>query len=178
MNKMAGVLGVVLLISILAPSCFSASASGPNGQKPVPAKKHSVKKLPQGKAMRVTASTVSLTVDDVAASSAFLLKHFGFHTTMTDGSGSFASLSRKDVGMTIIFLRRGMKALPKNFRSRHAVGVILAFTVTGLEAEERRLRGEGVTITMPLRQEAWGEHLFQVTDPNGIIIELVEWATP
>lgn len=77
--------------------------------------------------------------------------------------------------MTVIFLHRGVKVLPKYFRNQHAAGLILAFTVTGLKAEERRLRSEGVTITMPLREEMWGERLFQVTDPNGIIIELVEW---
>ncbi len=29
---------------------------------------------------------------------------------------------------------------------------------------------------MPLREEPWGEQLFQVTDPNGVVVQLVEWA--
>ncbi|MFJ4814050.1 hypothetical protein [Streptomyces sp. NPDC088801] len=29
---------------------------------------------------------------------------------------------------------------------------------------------------MPLRQEPCGERLFQVTDPNGVIVQFVEWA--
>ncbi len=29
---------------------------------------------------------------------------------------------------------------------------------------------------MPLREEPWGERLFQLTDPDGIVIQLVEWA--
>jgi uncharacterized glyoxalase superfamily protein PhnB len=29
---------------------------------------------------------------------------------------------------------------------------------------------------MPLREEEWGERLFQITDPNGIVVELVQWA--
>jgi uncharacterized glyoxalase superfamily protein PhnB len=56
--------------------------------------------------------------------------------------------------------------------------VTARFTVTGLEAEEKRLRSEGVDITMPLREEQWGERLFQLTDPNGVIVQLVEWTTP
>ncbi len=28
---------------------------------------------------------------------------------------------------------------------------------------------------MELREEPWGERLFQVTDPNGVIIQLVDW---
>ena len=30
-------------------------------------------------------------------------------------------------------------------------------------------------ITMPLRVEPWGERAFQVTDPNGVIVQLVDW---
>ena len=31
-------------------------------------------------------------------------------------------------------------------------------------------------ITLPMREEPWGERLFMVQDPNGIVYELVEWA--
>lgn len=37
---------------------------------------------------------------------------------------------------------------------------------------------EGVPITMPLTEEEWGERAFQVRDPNGIIIQLVERNAP
>jgi uncharacterized glyoxalase superfamily protein PhnB len=32
-----------------------------------------------------------------------------------------------------------------------------------------------VPITLPLRTEEWGERLFQVKDPNGVTVELVDW---
>ncbi|MBB4921282.1 putative glyoxalase superfamily protein PhnB [Kitasatospora kifunensis] len=50
--------------------------------------------------------------------------------------------------------------------------------MTDLEAEQERLREEGVAITMPLREEPWGERLLQVTDPNGVVVQLVDWVTP
>ena len=37
---------------------------------------------------------------------------------------------------------------------------------------------EGVTITMPLTDEQWGERAFQVRDPNGVIVQLVDWNAP
>lgn len=126
--------------------------------------------------MKITASTVSLTVDDVAASSAFLVKHFGFTEYSADDEKNFASLGREDVGMTIIFLRRGCEVLPESYRNISAAGLILAFTVSEIESEQERLKDAGVTITLPLMEESWGERLFQVTDPNGIIFQLVEWA--
>ncbi|WP_435880318.1 VOC family protein [Streptomyces nondiastaticus] len=38
------------------------------------------------------------------------------------------------------------------------------------------MREAGAPITMPLREEPWGERLFQMTDPNGVVVQLVEWA--
>ncbi|QGN34309.1 VOC family protein [Microlunatus sp. Gsoil 973] len=123
--------------------------------------------------MTITASAVSLTVDDVAASSSFLTTHFGFREEMT--ADGFASLARDDAGMNVIFLRRGLASMPADQRDDHAAGVILAFVVDDLEAELARLQAEGVVITMPLTVEEWGERAFQVRDPNGVIVQLVDW---
>ncbi|MFD7028372.1 VOC family protein [Streptomyces sp. NPDC059917] len=123
--------------------------------------------------MKITSSAVSLNVDDVAASSAFLAAHFGFHEEMA--ADGFASLTREDVGMNVIFLRRGLPSLPADQRDDRARGMILAFVVDDLEGELARLRAEGVTITMPLTEEEWGERAFQVRDPNGVIVQLVDW---
>lgn len=127
--------------------------------------------------MKITASAVSLTVEDVAASSRFLTEHFGFQQFAADEDKNFASLGRDDAGMTIIFLRRGVEVLPESYRNIRAAGLIVAFTLDGgLEAEQKRLEDAGVEITLPLMEEPWGERLFQVTDPNGIVYQLVEWA--
>ena len=123
--------------------------------------------------MQITASAVSLNVEDVAASSAFLVEHFGFHEEMA--ADGFASLSRDDLGMNVVFLRRGLQTLPADQRNEHATGLILAFVVDDLEGELARLRAEGVAITMPLTEEEWGERAFQVRDPNGVIVQLVDW---
>ena len=123
--------------------------------------------------MQITASAVSLNVDDVPASSKFLIDHFGFQEAMA--ADGFASLTRDDVAISVVFLRRGLPTLPADQRDVHATGLILAFEVTDLEGELARLEGEGVTITMPLTPEEWGERAFQVRDPNGVIVQLVDW---
>jgi catechol 2,3-dioxygenase-like lactoylglutathione lyase family enzyme len=123
--------------------------------------------------MKIRASAVSLNVEDVVASGDFLTDHFGFRREMA--ADGFVSLVRDDAGMNVIYLRRGLATLPGDQRDDHADGVILAFVVDDLEAEQDRLGAEGVTITMPLREEPWGERAFQVTDPNGIIVQLTDW---
>jgi uncharacterized glyoxalase superfamily protein PhnB len=124
--------------------------------------------------MQITASAVSLNVEDVAASSAFLIEHFGFRQVMA--ADGFASLAREDTAMYVVFLRRGLEMLPDDQRDQHATGLILAFTVDDLEGELARLQSEGVPITMPLTVEDWGERAFQVTDPNGVLIQLMDWS--
>lgn len=126
--------------------------------------------------MQITSCAVSLNVDDVAASSAFLVTHFGFHEEIA--AAGFASLTREDIGMNVIYLRRGLPTLPADQRDAHADGLILAFAVDDLEGELARLRAEGVAITMPLTEEEWGERAFQVRDPNGVIVQLLDWKAP
>lgn len=126
--------------------------------------------------MQITASVVCLNVDDVPASSLFLQRHFGFREDMA--ADGFVSLGREDVGMNIVFHRRGLEVLPEPFRGQHLSGVAIAFTVADLDAEEARLRLEGLDFSLPLTEQPWGERLFQVTDPNGLVIELMEWAAP
>lgn len=123
--------------------------------------------------MQITSTVVSLTVEDTGTSAAFLQQHFGYTERMS--ADGFVSLGHPGGGVDVVYLRRGLEVLPEEQRDRTADGVILAFTVEDVAAEEARLRGEGVAITLPLREEPWGEKLFQVTDPNGVLVELVEW---
>ncbi|KOG28754.1 glyoxalase [Streptomyces viridochromogenes] len=126
--------------------------------------------------MNVTTSTLSLTVADVDASRDFFRTHLGYEVAMA--AEGFVSLSRGDAAADIVLLRSGSEVLPPEQRDQQAAGLILALTVSGIEAEERRLAAAGAPITMPLREEPWGERLFQLTDPNGVVVQLVEWATP
>ena len=126
--------------------------------------------------MRITETALSLNVADPAASARFMIEHFGFVQTM--GAEGFASLTRADAGMNLVYLVVGMPTLPTDQRDVRAQGQIIAFVVDDLEGELARLEREGVSPTMPLTVEEWGERAFQVRDPNGIIIQLVDWNGP
>jgi uncharacterized glyoxalase superfamily protein PhnB len=53
----------------------------------------------------------------------------------------------------------------------------VVFVVEDIDGEEARLQAEGVVITTPIATESWGERFFEVTDPNGVTIQLVQWIT-
>jgi catechol 2,3-dioxygenase-like lactoylglutathione lyase family enzyme len=123
--------------------------------------------------MQVKQSALALTVADFDASVGFFTEHFGYRVQMS--ADGFASLGRDDAATNIVLLRKGLEVMPASDRDRVADGVIIALEVDDLEGELARLEREGVTITLPLRTEEWGERLFQVKDPNGVTVELVDW---
>ena len=124
--------------------------------------------------MPITASAISLNVADPVASATFAKRHLGFREEMA--ADGFVSLARPDAGFNLIFLRTGLESFkPAGMRDRHADGVLIAFVVDDVDAECARLEREGVAITTPLQTEPWGERFFQVTDPNGVVIQFVQW---
>jgi catechol 2,3-dioxygenase-like lactoylglutathione lyase family enzyme len=123
--------------------------------------------------VKLLATTLSLTVPDPAASSAFLVERFGFHEDLAFDGG--AALSHPDGGPTLFFMRQGIETLPEAQRGTLDQGVVLALTVEDLDAEEARLRAEGVTPLAPVLDDEWGERSFQVAGPNGLFVQLVGW---
>jgi catechol 2,3-dioxygenase-like lactoylglutathione lyase family enzyme len=124
--------------------------------------------------MSITASAISLNVDDPEASAAFATDHLGFTREMeADG---FVSLARDDAGFNLIYLRPGLPSFkPAALAGRRADGLLVAFVVDDVDAEHDRLVREGVAITTPLETEPWGERYFQVTDPCGVVVQFVQW---
>lgn len=123
--------------------------------------------------MKINSFTVSLTVADVAKSSQFLIKHFGFVEKMA--AEGFASLNHEGSGINVIYMQKGIEVLPEFMRQVTNAGTILAFVTTNIEDEQKRLKNAGVPIVLPIQTEEWAEKLFMVQDPNGVIIQLVEW---
>ena len=127
--------------------------------------------------MTITASAISLNVADPVASATFAERHLGFSEDMS--ADGFVSLSRPDAGFNLIFLRTGLATFkPQAMRGRSADGLLIAFVVDDVDGECARLEDEGVPITTPLETEPWGERYFQVTDPNGVVVQFVQWMTP
>ena len=49
--------------------------------------------------------------------------------------------------------------------------------VDDIDVEYERLTAAGSEILTPIQTEDWGERYFQVADPNGVIVQLVQWVT-
>src|SRR5688572_18457431 len=106
--------------------------------------------------MQITASAISLNVEDPTASGAFVREHFGFQEDMA--ADGFVSLSRPDAGFNLVYLRTGLSTFkPTSMAGRRADGLLLAFVVDDVDREYERLIAEKVEITTPIETEEWGE---------------------
>ncbi|MEU7630483.1 VOC family protein [Nocardia sp. NPDC049220] len=124
--------------------------------------------------MNITASAISLNVPDPRASAKFLMDHLGFEEKMS--ADGFVSLDRSDAGLNVIYLRTGLTTFkPKSAAGSAGEGILVVFVVDDIDAEYTRLSDEGVQIVTPIETEEWGERYFQMSDPNGIVIQLVQW---
>ncbi|MBL1075834.1 VOC family protein [Nocardia sp. 2] len=124
--------------------------------------------------MKITASALSLNVADPTASAKFLIDHFGFAEQMA--ADGFVSLAREDAGFNVIYLRTGLSTFkPERIAGAAGQGTLVVFVVEDIDAEYERVRAEGVPIVTEIETESWGERYFQTVDPNGIIIQLVQW---
>lgn len=124
--------------------------------------------------MRITASALSVNVADPAASARFLIEHFGFTEKMS--ADGFVNLTHVDAGFDVVYLRTGLDSFkPKRLGGSAGEGLLIAFVVEDIDAEYQRVRDAGVPIETPIETEPWGERYFQALDPNGLVIQLVQW---
>jgi predicted enzyme related to lactoylglutathione lyase len=124
--------------------------------------------------LNITASAISLTVAEPEQSARFLEQSFDFKREMT--ADGFVSLTRPDLGFNVIYLRAGLPTFkPRDRAARTADGILIVLVVDDIDAEYERLTAAGRGILTPIETEEWGERYFQVEDPNGVIVQLVQW---
>jgi uncharacterized glyoxalase superfamily protein PhnB len=124
--------------------------------------------------MKITATALSLNVEDVEASADFAAQHFGFSTTMeADG---FIAIAHPDSGLNLTFLRTGLSSFkPASIAGSAGQGMLVAFVVDGLDEHFARIAAAGAEVATAPETEPWGERYCQFRDPNGIVWQLVEW---
>ncbi|MFI6520417.1 VOC family protein [Spirillospora sp. NPDC050679] len=126
--------------------------------------------------MNIVATNVAVRVDDLAASSRFFVTHLGFREVVE--TDEFVCLARDDAAADITLHRGTVEGASGEPCRPDTSPVVVSFSVTDIVAEHERLRSEGARLTAPLRRAPWGEWSLQLTDPSGLVIELVEWTAP
>jgi uncharacterized glyoxalase superfamily protein PhnB len=108
-----------------------------------------------------------LIYDDVAAALAWLTRAFGFRErtsarhTLPDGSIGRAQMEVADSLITV-----GVPSIHGD-SPRRGVSSMLYIYVDDVDVHCQRARATGATIVMELRDQPWGDRLYQTADPEG-----------
>lgn len=110
--------------------------------------------------------------DWVAETAAFYTHYFGFESVFE--ADWYVSLKRAGEPVYELgILEAAHASLPEGKRSAVA-GLILNFEVEDVDAEYRRLVEEaGLSVVYPLTSEEFGQRHFMLSDPSGILIDVI-----
>ena len=107
-----------------------------------------------------------------------------FYTTfflfeVTFDAGWYVSLkARQEFPFELALLEPGHDTIPEGFRTVLNGGLILNFEVNDADAEYERLKSAGLPIHLEIRSEKFGQRHFITSDPNGILIDLIQVIPP
>jgi catechol 2,3-dioxygenase-like lactoylglutathione lyase family enzyme len=107
--------------------------------------------------------TPLVTTDKLDALRTFYCEHLGFRPTF-DSPGFLGLRS----GKTEVGFMKPCEGQP----TFGGAGVTICLEVENVDAEHDRLKTEGVEVTVPLRDNPWGDRSFTVVDPAGVALHI------
>ncbi|MEZ5658261.1 MAG: VOC family protein [Burkholderiaceae bacterium] len=126
--------------------------------------------------MKTTQYYPVIQTSDVAGTSAFYRRHFGFEAAFeSDWYVHLQSAANPVVNLAV--LQAGHPTVPEQARASIA-GLILNFEVADVDREFERLSAAGVSIAKPLIDEDFGQRHFICTEPNGVLIDVITPIAP
>lgn len=127
--------------------------------------------------MKINSFYPVILTNDVAGSKDFYTKHFPFEVTFD--AGWYASLKAKqDFPFELALLEPTHATIPEQFRIKLNGGLILNFEVDNADEEYARLKKAGLPIHLEIRSEDFGQRHFITSDPNGILIDVIQNIPP
>lgn len=115
-------------------------------------------------------------VADVEATARFYETHFGFSRIFS--SDWYVQLrAAADHPFEIALIHFEHDSIPEAARVP-TIGMILSFYVDDAAAEAIRLAAAGIPITQPLRDEVFGQRHVIVSDPNGLLLDIITPIAP
>lgn len=127
--------------------------------------------------MNVSSFYPVVMVEDISESEAFYTRHFPFDVTFT--TEWYVSLrSRTEPAFELALLDPTHQTVPDGFGYPFEQGLILNFEVSNVDREYDRLREAGVPIHLKLRSEDFGQRHFITSDPNGVLIDVIQPIPP
>lgn len=81
-------------------------------------------------------------------------------------------------GFSIAFMTPEHPSSPPGPETFSGLGLILTLQVADAARAYEELKDKGAPIVYPLTDEPWGQRRFQLQDPSGLILDVVEQTDP
>jgi catechol 2,3-dioxygenase-like lactoylglutathione lyase family enzyme len=111
--------------------------------------------------------------DRLEASRDFYVALFGFRVVFEAPDWYVQMQSPADPNLQLAFVRRDHESVPEGFRDAPR-GVLVTIETEDVDAVHRRALELGLAPAYALRSEPWGQRHFMVTDPNGLLVDVVQ----
>lgn len=117
-----------------------------------------------------------LMTDRLTECKSFYEKHFGFRAAFE--SEWYVHLAHPHYAhVNLALLDYAHASIPPGFGSPTR-GVLINFEVDDVDAEYQRICEAGLPITLPLRDEPFGQRHFIITDPAGTLVDVIKPIPP
>lgn len=127
--------------------------------------------------MKINSFYPVILTKDVPRSKDFYTKYFPFEVTFD--AGWYVSLKAKlEFPFELALLEPEHATIPAGFRVPLQSGLILNFEVDDADAEYARLQTAGLPVHLEIRSEEFGQRHFITSDPNGILIDVIQVIPP
>lgn len=126
--------------------------------------------------MKLSSFYPVLMTKNVSKTSAFYVQHFGFSVVFD--ADWYMSLKQKETGDELAVLQADHETVPSSFRNS-VQGLILNFEVENVdEVYEQLIKKSKLPLHLDLRNEAFGQRHFIMSDPNGVLIDVITVIPP
>lgn len=126
--------------------------------------------------MKTTSYYPVIMTDEVAATAAFYIRHFGFEP-LFEADWYVHLQSKENEHVTLAILDGHHETIPEQARGK-ASGLLLNFEVEDVDAIYECLKAAGLQIRLDIRDEDFGQRHFITADPNGVLIDIVKPIPP
>jgi uncharacterized glyoxalase superfamily protein PhnB len=127
--------------------------------------------------MKIMDSYPLITVKNKAASRDFYVKHFGLEVIFDADWVTMLGNARSG-RIALGFMTPDHPTNPPGPEAFDGKGMILTIQVADAAKAIAELKQNGVAPFYDLHDEAWGQRRFTLTDPNGVIVDVVEQTEP
>ncbi|WP_120496711.1 VOC family protein [Kiloniella sp. EL199] len=126
--------------------------------------------------MKCTQFYPVIMTDKVAETATFYQTYFKFASKF-ESDWYIHLQSTEDEKVNIAVLQGDHETVPEPARGKIS-GLLLNFEVDDVDAEYERAQKNGLSIHLPIKNEAFGQRHFITSDPNGVLIDVIKIIPP